>query len=304
MKAIVAGERGGPEVLELRQEPEPRPSQGEVLIDVRRAGVNFADLLATQGKYAASPAPPYVPGLEVSGKDPDGRPVMAILTSGGYAERAVADRRLVFDASGLDLDQAAGYPLVTLTAYLGLGEMLRIRKGESVLVTAAAGGLGSTAMQVARALGATRVVGMASTDEKRRFAREHGADEAIGYDDSIPAVDAVVETVGGELFTRIWEAMPPLGRMLLLGASSGRPPEIPGFDQQRRRNVVVSAFSFGMFRRADPDRVARLAIPAIELLRSGAVRPVIGRTLPLERAAEAHRLLGGRQTIGKVLLAT
>jgi NADPH2:quinone reductase len=303
MKAIVARRVGGPEVLDLQEVPDPRPGEGQVLIEVRRAGVNFADLLATQGKYAASPAPPYVPGLEVSGTDAQGRPVMAILASGGYAERAVADPSLTFDAEGLDLDAAAGYPLVTLTAYFGLSEMVRLRKGERVLVTAAAGGLGSTSMQVARALGASQVVGMASSEEKRRFALQHGADVAIGYEDEVPEVDVVVETVGGEVFSRLFESLPPLARMLLLGASSGRPPEVPSFDQLRRRNVAVLAFSFGMFRRADPARVARLAGPAVELLRSGAVRPVIGRTLPLAEASQAHRLLGGRQTVGKLLLA-
>jgi NADPH2:quinone reductase len=158
-------------------------------------------------------------------------------------------------------------------------------------------------MQVGRALGAARVVGVASTEEKRRFALEHGADKAIGYEGPFPAVDVAVDTVGGDVFERLWSSMPPLSRMLLLGASSGRPPQIPGFDEQRRRNVAVISFSFGMFRRADPDRVAKLAIPALELMRSGALRPPVGRTLPLEQAAEAHRLLAGRQTVGKLLLA-
>jgi NADPH2:quinone reductase len=157
-------------------------------------------------------------------------------------------------------------------------------------------------MQVARALGAALVVGVASSDEKRRFALEHGADVAIGYEDPPPAVDVVIETVGGEVFGRLLETMRPLSRMLLLGASSGRPPEIPSFDQLRRRNVAVLAFSFGMFRRADPERVARLAAPALDMLRSGAVRPVVGRSLPLAQAAEAHRLVASRQTVGKVLL--
>jgi NADPH2:quinone reductase len=290
-------------VLQLSEMPDPKADAGGVLIKVRRAGVNFADLLATQGRYAASPEPPYVPGLEVSGTDAEGRPVVAILASGGYAEIAVADRRLTFGAEGLDLDEAAGYPLVGLTAYLGLQEMVRLRAGERLLVTAAAGGLGSACMQVGRALGASRVIGVASSEEKRRFALLHGADEAIGYDDDAPPVEVAVDTVGGEVFERLWASMPPLSRMLLLGASSGRPPQVPGFDEQRRRNVAVIAFSFGMFRRADPDRVARLAMPALDLMRTGKLRPPVGQTLPLEQAAEAHRLLGSRKTMGKLLLA-
>jgi len=304
MKAMVAPRLGGPEILGLRDLEDPQPASGEVLIDVVRAGINFADLLSLRGRYAAAPPPPFTPGLEVSGTEAgSGRPVIAIVRTGGFADKVVADRRFVFDASGLDLELAGGWPLVTIAAYDGLAEMARLRAGETVLVTAAAGGLGSASMQVAKALGAGRVVGMASTSEKRDFALRHGADEAIGYEDPIPPVDVVMDGVGGEVFERALSAVRPLGRVVLAGASSGQVPEIPSFDALRRRNVGILAFSLGMLRISDANRAAELARPAVELLRSGRVAPPVGRTFPLAEAAQALEMLGSRQTMGKLLLA-
>ena len=301
MRAIIATRVGGPEVLELRDVPEPEGAG--VRIRVASAGVNFADALSTRGQYAASPPPPFIPGMEVAGTEiGSGRPVLALLGSGGYAEVAEADPHFVFDAGDLDLAEAGGDLLVTLTAYYALTEMARLREGENVLVTAGAGGLGTTVIQVARALGAGRVVAVASTEEKRRFALEHGADAAIGYEDELPRSEVVFDSVGGPGVARLLDAIPHLGRILLIGASSGTPPEIPTFDALRRRNVGILCFSFGMLRRGDPDRVARTAGAAVELLRSGKVRMAVGRRLPLEQAAEAHRVLTGRETVGKILL--
>ncbi len=304
MKAMLAERLGGPEVLQLRDVPDPTPAADEVLIDVVRAGVNFADLLALSGRYAAAPQPPFTPGLEVSGMEADsGRPVVALLRSGGYAERVAAERRFVFDAYNMDLMLAGGWPVVTITAHYALVEMARLRAGERVLVTAGAGGLGIAIVQIAKALGAGHVVAMASTPEKREFALRQGADEAIGYEDPIPPIDVVADGVGGSAFERALEAVRPLGRMVLLGASSGEAPSLPPFDALRRRNVGILAFSLGMLRIADPERAATLARPAIELLRSGLVAPPIGQTLPLEEAAAALRTLGARESMGKLLLA-
>ena len=302
MRAVVATRVGGPEVLSMEDVDEPSPEAG-TLIRVASAGINFADALATQGKYAASPPPPFVPGMEVAGVElASGRSVLALLVSGGYAEIAAADPRLVFDAGDLDVGSAGGYLLVTLTAYYALAEMARLRAGESVLVTAGAGGLGSTVIQVARALGAGRVVAVCSTEEKRRFALEVGADAAVGYEDAYPRSEVVFDSVGGDLLPRLLDAVPHLGRILLIGASSGVPPEVPGFDALRRRNAGVLCFSFGMLRRGDPDRVAATAATAVAMLRSRQVRPAVGRTFPLEEAAGAHRALLARQTVGKQLL--
>jgi NADPH2:quinone reductase len=305
MRAVVATRQGGPEVLELQEVADPEAGPGEVLVEVRRAGVNFADTTSITGQYHSAPEPPFIPGLEVSGVEVgSGRPVLALVKSGGYAEKVAADRRLVFDAQGLDLDEAGGYALVTLTTFYALEHCARIRPGESVLVHAAAGGIGSTAIQMAKALGAGRVIGVASTEDKRRFALEQGADLAISYEEDAPPVDIVIDTVGGEAFRHALEHVRQLGRMVLLGRSAGPPPEIPGFDELRRLNVGILCFSFGQFRGADPDRVAQTAGAPLELLRSGRVRPPVSQTLPLAGAAEAHRLITGRRTVGKILLAT
>lgn len=289
-------------MLELQEVPEPVAGEGELLIDVVSSGVNMADAASTRGQYAASPPPPFIPGLEVAGRDQDGRPVLAVVASGGYAERVVADRRLVFSAAELDLENAGGSLLVTLTAFFALAQVARIRPGESVLITAAAGGLGATCIQVARALAAGRITAVAGTEPKREFARRQGADTAIGYEDEFPAVDVVIETVGGEVFDRCLAATRHLGRVVPLGASAGVPPSIPDWNQLRRRNVAVMPFSFGMYRGAHPELVAETAADAWGMLRSGQVKPPVTRTLPLAEAAQAHLLLTSRQTMGKVLL--
>ena len=179
-----------------------------------------------------------------------------------------------------------------------------MQRGETVLVTAAAGGVGSSTIQVARALGAGRVIGIASTPEKRARALEIGADEAVGYEDPIPGpVDVMVDMVGGDVFQRAVEAMAPFGRMVCIGSTSGQVQQIPGVGELRMRGVGVLPFSMGAIRGRHPELFAKTSAEGIELMRSGALRPPIGRVLPLAEAAEAHRLLGSRATMGKLLLA-
>ncbi len=303
MRAVVATRLGGPEVMELKEVPDPELGPGQTLIRVHRAGVNFADLSSTQGRYAMAPPPPFIPGLEVSGHEvATGRPVFAIVASGGYAELVGAD--FAWSAEGLDLDDAAGYPLAGLTAFYALRHVGRLQPGETVLVTAAAGGVGSSAIQVARALGAGRVIGIASSPEKRTRALQIGAGEAVGYEDPIPGpVDVMVDMVGGDVFQKAIEAMAPFGRMVCIGSTSGQLQQIPGVGDLRMRGVGVLPFSMGALRTRHPDLFAKTSAEGIEMIRSGALRPPIGHVLPLAQAAEAHRLLGSRATMGKVLLA-
>jgi NADPH2:quinone reductase len=303
VKAIVATRLGGPEVLELQDVPDAVAGPGQVLIKVHRAGVNFADLSSTLGRYAMAPPPPFIPGLEVSGHDvATGKPVFAIVPSGGYAELVAAD--LAWSAAGLDLDEAAGYPLAGLTAFYALRHVGRVQPGETVLVTAAAGGVGSSSIQVARALGAGRVIAIASTPEKRAHALAMGADEAVGYEDPIPGpVDVMVDMVGGDIFRRAVPVMAPFGRMVCIGSTSGEVQEIPGVGELRMLAVGVLPFSMGALRGRHAEIFARTSSEGIELMRTGALRPPIGRVLALAEAAEAHRLLGSRATMGKLLLA-
>lgn len=302
MRAVVAPRHGGVEVLETAEVPEPTPGPGETLIRVASAGVNFSDILALSGRYPGPP-PPFVPGIEVAGTEvATGRPVLALLEGGGFAESVAADERMTFDAHGLDLDVAGGHALTTLAAYLGLKRAARLEPGESVLVLAAAGGLGSAAIQAARALGASRVVAVASSADKRELATRLGADDAFGYDDAFPPVDVVVDGVGGDAFLAAYRATRRFGRVLVVGASSGTPPPIPGFQELRERSVAVVPFSFKALRAADPAYVAQAAPEALDLIRAGAITPVIGGSFPLEDAAAALTRLSSRGTVGKLLL--
>jgi NADPH2:quinone reductase len=302
MRAVVAVRHGGPEVLEVHEVSDPETDGRRATVRVVSAGVNFSDLLAISGRYPGPP-PPFTPGIEVAGHEvATGRPVLALVPSGGYSELALADSRLMLDAEGLDLEQAGGYALVTLAAYFGLAHAARLQKSETVLVLAAAGGLGSTAVQMARALGAGRVFAVASTPEKRALALAHGADEAFAYEDDLPSADVVVDGVGGDAFVAAYRATKPLGRVLLVGASSEVPPAFPGFQELRERSVALVPFSFKALRERSPDFVAATAPAAIELVRRGEVRPLIAGAHPLDGAAAALTQLGSRATAGKLLL--
>jgi NADPH2:quinone reductase len=297
MRAVVADRHGGPEVLEVRDiPPPPQPRAAQTLLEVTSAGVNFSDVLTIAGSYPG-------PGIEAAGREAGtGRPVLAFLESGGYGELAVADRRVVFDAGGLDLEQAGGYGLVTLAVYFGLRYAVRVREGESVLVLAAAGGVGSTALQVARALGAGEVLAVASTPAKRETALRLGADAAFDYGAELPPADVLVDGVGGEAFLAAYRRMRRFGRALLLGASSGSPPSLPPFQEMRERGVAVAPFSFKALREREPDFVARAAPEGLDLIRTGAVTPLVQPPRPLDEAAAALAALADRGTVGKLVL--
>jgi NADPH:quinone reductase len=301
MRAIVVPQHGEPAVLVERALPAPTPAPGRVLVRVASAGVNFSDVLTIAGRYPGPP-PPFVPGIEVAGLTADARPVIALLESGGYAEVASADERMVFSADGIDVERAGGYGLVTLAAYFGLRRAARLEPGETVMVLAAAGGLGIAAMQVARALGAGRVIAVASTPEKLSLALTLGADEAVLYGDDLPAADLVVDGVGGLAFAQAYRATRRLGRVLIVGASSGEPPPLPAFQELRERGVGLVPFSFKALREHAPDLVAREAPAALDLIRRGEVRPHVADAMPLADAPLALSRLAARETVGKLLL--
>jgi NADPH2:quinone reductase len=302
MRAVVAPAYGGADVLEVTEIPEPVPGPGEVTIRVSSAGINFSDILALSGRYPGPP-PPFVPGIEIAGTEVStGRPVIALLDGGGYADVAAADSRITFDAHGLDLTRAGGFGLTTLAAYFGLTRAARLERGETVLVLAAAGGLGSAALQVARALGAAQVIAVASTPEKQKLALDLGADAAFGYEAALPPVDVVVDGVGGNAFASAYRAVRRFGRVLVLGASSGTPPPFPPFQELRERSVAITPFSFKALRTAEPEYVAQATPAALDLIRSGEINPLVGEAFPLEHATKALARLGSRETVGKLLL--
>jgi NADPH2:quinone reductase len=302
VKAVVLRETGGPERLELSEVPDPEPRDGEVLVRVRAAGVNFADVLVRRGRYPQPPELPTVPGSEVAG-EVDGRRVMALPQGGGYAEAVAVDERLLVPLpEGASFEEGAGFLLTFLTAWIPLTRQVRVRPGSVVLVHAGSGGVGSAAIQLAKHLGA-EVVATASTEEKRRVAVEQGADEAVGYDEFAENVraDVVLDPVGGEVFTQSFSVLKPLGAVVALGFAGGwweqlDPAPLVG------RNLSLHGFYLGRLMRHDPQLVTAAIGELLGLWSGGAVRPLVGASFPLERAGDAHELIEARGHVGKVVL--
>jgi NADPH:quinone reductase len=306
-------EFGGPEVLTLVELPVPEPGPEEVLIRVTRAGLNFADTHTRTNSYVRKATLPLVPGGEVAGvrEDTDER-VVALVGDGGYAEYAIAPRELVYPIPD-ELDEGAALALIIqgLTAWHLYRTAGHVAAGESVVVHSAAGGVGSLAVQLGRALGAGRVIATASSSEKRALALELGADVAIDAEaeglterllqanDGRP-VDVVFDMAGGAVFDASYKALAPFGRIVVCGIASQEPNEVRTGSLLRHSRSVVGFYLFhtlacpGMFTDALADLFARAA--------RGELRAVIGATYPLAQAAQAHIDLRERRTTGKLLL--
>ena len=314
MRAIQITEFGGPEVLQLVDVPQPEPKDGEVLIRVSRAGMNFADTHTRENTYLAKAQLPLIPGGEVAGvREDTGERVVALLAgNGGYAEYAVAPAASVVPIpEGLGEEAALGMLVQGTTAWHLYRTAARMVEGESVVVHAAAGGTGSLCVQLGKAFGAGRVIATASSDEKRRLALDLGADAAI---DSSPdgmadrlveanggdRVDIVLEMSGGQVFEESRKALAPFGRLVTYGIASGEPNELRTGSLMRRSHTVVGfwlAHLFGrpgMFEEALTDLFARAA--------RGDLRVVEGPTYALSDARQAQIDLAGRKTSGKVTL--
>jgi NADPH:quinone reductase len=292
LRAVVIRETGGPEQLQLEEVEEP----DEPALRVRAAGVNFMDLLIRRGLYPQMPELPHVLGGEVAG-ELDGERVFGFPGgSGGYAEQVKVDPQWLFPLpEGASFEDGAAFLMAYLTAWMPLRRI----GAETVLVTAASGGVGSAAVRIAKHRGA-RVVAAASTAEKRRFALELGADEAVGYDE-LPPCDVAFDPVGGEVFAACITALRPLGTLIAVGEAGGSWPELSP-RLLVGRNVSVQGFYLGRLMRLAPDLVRAAADEVVELWRSGAVQPVVGATFPLEQASDAHRLIDERKHMGKVVL--
>jgi len=305
MRAIVLEETGGPERLTVRDVAEPAVSEGVTLVQVRAAAVNFLDVLVRLGRYPQPPALPWIPGLEVAGETGDGRRVIGLVrqSGGGYAERVVVDDEWLFDLpESASFEEGAAFLMAFLTAWLPLTRQADVRAGSRVLVTAAAGGVGSAAVQVARLLGAD-VVATAGSPEKLELARSLGVCETVGYEQlaETEPVDVVFDPVGGSLFAGSIARLRPLGVAVAIGFAGGAwPPLDPAF--LVGRNVGVQGFYLGRLMKLRPDLVRQAAGDLLRLWEHGFVHPVLGATFPLEHAAEAHRLVEERRSTGKVVL--
>jgi NADPH2:quinone reductase len=321
MHAIRIHALGGPEVLQYEDVPEPPVDAGQVLIKVAAAGVNYSDLGRRKGTYARAISLPAILGSEVAGTVVQVGPGVAGFKAGdrvtawpgrgGYAEYVTASAAAIYAIpTNVSFEAAAGMPVVFLTAYHLLKTCARVQPGETVLIQAAASGVGTIAVQLAEHWGA-RVIATASTDEKLKRALELGADVLINYSrlDFVPevmhatnnrGVEIVLESVGGEVLTKSLSCLAPMGRLVIYGRASG---SLPMLDPALilTRNMAVIGLHLGM----PPWRAEMHREPMQELLalvETGKVKPIVDRTFPLQDAGAAHQYLAERRTMGKVLL--
>jgi NADPH:quinone reductase len=311
MRAIRIEEFGGPEVMELVDVPEPVPADGEVVVEVARSGVNFADTHATRNDYLAEQTLPLTPGGEISGLTQDGRRVAAILPSGGYAEKvAVPESWLVPVADGVSDDQAAALLLQGLTAHALVHRCARLQRDETVVVQAAAGGTGTLAVQLAKRAGA-RVIALASTDDKRALAARLGADatadsraedlrEAILEANEGREVDAVFEMSGGPSFDACLRTLAPFGRMVVFGISSREQNQVSTGHLLRHSRSVIAFWLMHLI--PHRDEVAVMIADLLDAVAAGELEVVVGDVYPLSDVRRAHEDLAARRTTGKLLL--
>ena len=300
MRAALLREVDGPfEVVEV---PEPT-ADGRVLVRVRAAGVNFADVLVRRGRYPQMPELPTVLGYEVAGELEDGSRVMALTTGGAYAEFAAVRRSsLVPLPERASFAEGASFLLTFLTVYIPLTRQVRFEEERTVLVHAAAGGVGTAGIQVARALNA-EVIAAVGSPEKLELCRELGAREAYVYDE-LPddlRVDVVLDPVGGELFEAAVARLRPLGQFVAIGYAGGLWPDLQPA-QLVGRNVGVQGVYLGRLMRHAPDVVAAATRELLELWSSRRISPVVGAEFPLDDIERAHELVESRRSTGKVVL--
>jgi NADPH2:quinone reductase len=314
VRAIRITEWGGPEVLQLVEDAEvPQPGEGQVLVRVSRAGINFADTHARENSYLARYELPLVPGGEVAGvREDTGQRVVALVGTGGYAEFAVADEAVTFPIEdGVSDATALALLLQGLTAWHLYRTSAKLANGESVVVHAAAGGVGSLAVQLGRHMGAGRVIASASSEEKRALALELGADAAVDVnaDELAEAlieanggerVDAVFEMAGGRVFEESMKALAPFGRLVTYGIASREQNELKTGALMRRSHAVVGFWLMHCLRH--PGMVGPPLEELFALTASGDLRVVEGETYPMSEVRRAHEDLAGRRTSGKLVL--
>jgi NADPH2:quinone reductase len=313
MRAIQMSEYGGPEVLELVELPVPEPADGEVLIRVDRAGLNFSDTHRRTNSYIAKDQLPLVPGSEVAGVRQDtGERVVALCGDGGYAEYATSPAALTFPIpDGVDDATALALVLQGLTAWHLYRTCGRVCAGESVVVHSAAGGVGSLAVQLGRPMGAGRVIATASTPQKRELALQLGADVAIdgspeGLTERIieanlgAPVDVVFEMAGGPVFDASLAALAPFGRLVVYGIASRESNTVRSGDLMRHSRAVVGFWLMHCIGR--PTMIDAALADLFERVARGELRVVTGPAYPLEQAAQAQTDLAERRTTGKVTL--
>jgi NADPH:quinone reductase len=325
VKAVQIVEFSGPDTaLRIDDVPEPESSHmltpgSGVVVDVHAAGVSFPEVLQTRGQYQLKPPLPFVPGSEVAGtvrsapagaSVKEGDRVAAFCALGGFAEVAVAPEFLTFPlADALDFAQGAGLILNYHTAWFALRLRGRLDEGETVLVHGAAGGVGTAALQVAKGLGA-RTIAVVSSDEKEEVARAAGADEVVRSDGpwkdetkelSGGGVDVVLDPVGGDRFLDSLRSLGEGGRVVVVGFTGGSIPEVK-VNRLLLNNTEIVGAGWGAYVMPKPDVNREIGAGVNRLVEEGFVRPIVGARFPPEHAADALRMIDGRQATGKVVL--
>lgn len=322
MRAVVVDRLMEPAELRVAEAPEPALRPGAVAVDVRAAGCNFFDILMCQGRYQVKPQLPFVPGAELAGVVTAvgegvegfavGDRVLASCGLGAFAERAVVGAGAAWRLpDAMSFEEGAALPIVYPTSHAALVLRARLQAGETLLVHAAAGGVGVAAVQIGKALGA-RVLATAGGAEKLQVARKAGADVAIDYrqEDFVARVmeetggrgaDVIYDSVGGEVFDRSLKCIAWNGRLLVIGFAGGTIPQVRA-NRILLKNIAVVGLHWGAYASHEPERVPETFAALFDLYDRGKIRPVIFRAYPLEEAAEALVALGSRKTWGKVVL--
>jgi NADPH:quinone reductase len=322
MRAMVMRTLGEPDQLELLEQPDPEPGPGQVSIAVEAIGCNFADMLICRGKYQIKPQLPFTPGAEVAGRIArlgagvtglvPGQPVTAQLGFGGYASMAVAEAARVQPiAEGMPFADAVALGVTYLTSYLALSDRARLREGESLLVHAAAGGVGLAAVQIGTALGANVIAG-ASSEDKLGLARQHGAQQGVctsaaDWPDQVRALtggsgaNVIYDSVGGDVFEKSLKCIAWAGRLLVIGFSSGEIPEVK-LNRVLLKHISIIGLHLGAYEVHAAATLRGATERLFELYAQGGVRPLIHASYPLEQAPRALAELGSRSTVGKLVL--
>jgi NADPH2:quinone reductase len=313
MRAIRVNQWGGPEVLELVDAPMPEPNQHEQLVRVTRAGINYADTHAAENSYLARYELPMTPGSEIAGVTEDGQRVVALTVGGGYAEYAAVPIATTFPIpDGVSDEQALAMLVQGLTAWHLYRTSARLVAGESVVVHAAAGGVGSLAVQLGKAFEAGRVIATASSEDKRRLALDLGADAAVDstLDDlgralreanGDQSVDIVLEMAGGHVFEESLKALARFGRLVTYGNASREPNTVPTGKLMARSQSVVGFWLVDCLRRP-AEMVSGPLRDLFARVAAGELRVVEGEVYPLSEARRAHEDLRARRTVGKLVL--
>lgn len=322
MKAVLCKSYGPPENLVLEEVEDPKPKAGEVLIDVYNAGLNFPDTLQIVGKYQFQPPFPFTPASEASGvvaevgedvtRFKPGDRVFGSVKGGSMAERAVADEIAVDPIpDSMDMRTASGFGMVYHTSYHALKQRAEIQPGETLLVLGASGGCGLSAVEIGKAFGA-RVIAAASTDEKLQVAKNAGADELINYSDGVlkekvkdltdqKGADVIYDPVGGDLFDQCTRCINWKGRLLVIGFTSGRIPEMPANLALLKGMQLVGVF-WGSFRQREPEVHEQNVHELFAMYEEGKLKPLVKDCFPLENYVDALNLFIQRKAVGKVVL--